>query len=344
MSATDGDTTEGESGVRAKGGVSPYSTGGGGVTFERRVAAAYLALLLTGEGAPELGDGRRVVSVAFQQAPRVPVDDLVVLAARPAEESPTLELAIGVRRAPKIVQSDSDTKDLFAQYIAALPGEAADAERRRFALVVSGVQTHAQQLAELAALASQQQDATGFFDLLGTEGRFKADLVGRLGHVRALVASALTTPDSGEAEEALVQQRTWALLSRLSVLMPRFEEPDIADWESLRNRLTPVARGNDLVAAGSLRDRLESLAATFAPSAATVDRHLLLTQVHPLLDLAATRAAHGWQVLDHLQTQALAGARDHAGSIAGGPTLRLDRRDEGAALIATAGAGSGQAS
>lgn len=209
MSATDGDTTEGAAGDTRSKGVSPYSTGGGGVTFERRVAAAYLARLLTGESAPELGDGRHVVSVAFQQAPRVAVDDLVVLAARPEEESPTLELAIGVRRAPKIIQSDSDTKDLFAQYIRALPGEGTDAGRRRFALVVSGAQTHAQQLEELAALASQQHDATSFFDLLGTEGRFKADLVGRLGHVQALVGGALTTLGTREADEALGRQRTW---------------------------------------------------------------------------------------------------------------------------------------
>jgi hypothetical protein len=49
--------------------MSPYSTGGGGVTFERKVAVQYLTHLLIGDGAVELGDGRFVVSVAFQQAP-----------------------------------------------------------------------------------------------------------------------------------------------------------------------------------------------------------------------------------------------------------------------------------
>ena len=47
--------------------MSPYATGGGGVTFERKVAVQYLARQLTGDGTSELGDGRRVVSVAFQQ-------------------------------------------------------------------------------------------------------------------------------------------------------------------------------------------------------------------------------------------------------------------------------------
>ena len=34
-------------------GMSPYATGGGGVTFERKVAVTYLAHLLVGDGAAE---------------------------------------------------------------------------------------------------------------------------------------------------------------------------------------------------------------------------------------------------------------------------------------------------
>src|SRR3954469_15149280 len=77
---------------------SPYSTGGGGVTLERRIAALYLAALLTGETSPEIGDARSIVSVKFQQAPRVPVDDLVVEAKRADETEPSVVLAIGIRR------------------------------------------------------------------------------------------------------------------------------------------------------------------------------------------------------------------------------------------------------
>ena len=71
-------------------GMSPYATGGGGVTFERKVAVKYLAHLLVGDGAPELGDNRFVVSVEFQQAPAHPVDDLVVRAACRDESLPSL--------------------------------------------------------------------------------------------------------------------------------------------------------------------------------------------------------------------------------------------------------------
>ena len=90
-------------------GMSPYATGGGGVTFERKVAVMYLAHLLVGDGAAELGGERRIVSVAFQQAPDHPVDDLVVTAARVDEIEPSLVLALGVRRAPDLVRSDGST-------------------------------------------------------------------------------------------------------------------------------------------------------------------------------------------------------------------------------------------
>lgn len=72
---------------------SPYATGGGG-TLEARVGARYLALLLTGKTAPEVEDSRAIVRVRFQQAPRVPIDDLVIEAARPDELTPSLELGM----------------------------------------------------------------------------------------------------------------------------------------------------------------------------------------------------------------------------------------------------------
>ncbi len=110
--------TQGEpSSAKTAGGMSPYATGGGGVTFERKVAVRYLALLLVGDGAVELGDGRFVVSVAFQQAPEHSVDDLVIRAARGDELEPSLVLAVGVRRSPDIVQSDESTKKLIRAFV-----------------------------------------------------------------------------------------------------------------------------------------------------------------------------------------------------------------------------------
>ena len=100
-------TEESDSDTSAKessSGVSPYATGGGGVTFERKVAVQYLTHLLVGEGAVEFGEGRHAVSVAFQQNPDHPVDDLVICAARPEELEPSLDIALEVRRSPNLVQ------------------------------------------------------------------------------------------------------------------------------------------------------------------------------------------------------------------------------------------------
>ena len=110
--------TRGEpSSAKAPGGMSPYPTGGGGVTFERKVAVQYLAHLLVGDGAVELGEGRFVVSVAFQQAPEHSVDDLVIRAARVDESEPSLVLAVGVRRSPNLVQSDESTRKLIRVFV-----------------------------------------------------------------------------------------------------------------------------------------------------------------------------------------------------------------------------------
>ena len=106
--------------VASPGGMSPYATGGGGVTLERKVAVQYLAHLLVGDGASELGDGRYVVSVAFQQAPGHPVDDLVVSAAHPDELQPSLVLSLGVRRSPKLVLSDESTRKLIRGFVCAV--------------------------------------------------------------------------------------------------------------------------------------------------------------------------------------------------------------------------------
>ena len=100
--------------------MSPYATGGGGVTFERKVAVQYLAHLLVGDGAVEFGEARRAVSVAFQQAPDHPGDDLVVCTARSDEVEPSLELAIEVRRSPSLVSSDESAQGLIRKFVRAL--------------------------------------------------------------------------------------------------------------------------------------------------------------------------------------------------------------------------------
>jgi hypothetical protein len=316
--------------------MSPYPTGGGGVTFERKVAVQYLAHLLVGDGAVELGEGRFVVSVAFQQAPEHSVDDLVIRAARVDESEPSLVLAVGVRRSPDLVQSDESTRKLIRVFVKEVINAPVDGPEHRVALVVAGTQDHAKQLASLTDLASGQMDAPSLFRLVRTRGKFSAAVRERLDQIEALVGLALIDLGVADPGPQLVQQRTWQLLSRLMVLMPRLEAPDEVDWAGVTNILIPVARDADLDSASRLRDRLVALADDYPPKAATIDLSLLRRDTHPAVDTAMRRHKQGWQALDHLHTRAVASVHDHIASADGSRIIHLDRGDATAELVAIA--------
>ncbi len=317
-------------------GMSPYATGGGGVTFERKVAVQYLAHFLVGDGAVELGDGLRVVGVAFQQAPDYPVDDLVVAAGRPEERDPSLLLALGVRRKPNLVLSDESTQKLIRDFVHAVINAPAGGPEHRLGLVVAGPQQHAEHLSELASIAADQMDAPGFFALVGTPNKFSAGLRRRLDHLEKLVARALQDLGMAEPGTVLVRQHTWQLLSRLTVLMPRLESPDETDWSAVENSLIPVARTSDLAGASRLRDRLVALASEYSPKSARVDLTMLRRDAYEALDPQVRRHQRGWQVLDHLHNRALNSVRDEITASDGVRRMRLDRSSTANELIAIA--------
>ncbi len=304
--------------------------------LERRLGAWYLALLLTGETAPELGDDRHVTSVDFQQAPRVAVDDLVVSSARADEATPSLRLALGVRRRPNLVRSDESAKRLIVEYVRALLQTPEDGREHRLGLAVAGTQTQTTQLAELTVSARSQRNASEFFELLRTPNRFEKALIDRLAHVEDLIKHALEKLGTAKPQAPVVELRTWQLLRRLWVIAPRLEEPDIGDWAALQNRLINVARGRDLAGAGRLRDLLEVLAGQYAPRAATVDATLLRREVHALLQSGRRRHDQGWQLLEQMQRLALDAARNQIGG--GETSFALDRSSDARALIAAADA------
>ena len=333
-------------------GVSPYATGGGGVTFERKVAVQYLAHLLTGGGAPELGDGRHVVSVAFQQETESPVDDLVITAARQGESGPSLLLSLGVRRSPNLVQSNQQTRKLVRDYVSAVINAPTGGPEQRLGLVVAGPQTHAQQLGTLAGLAAVQMDGPGFFNLIETPNQFDNSILGRLSQFEALVGRALRDLGVAELSVDLVRQRTWELLSNLTVLMPRLESPDESDWAAITNNLVAVAKTSDLDGATRLRDRLAFLASEYSPKAARVDLSILRRNAHGALDPKTGRHHQGWQVLDHLHDRALNSVRDDIVTGDGHRRLRIDRSSiaqeltaicaESTALVVTGESGVGK--
>lgn len=329
-----GQTNEREEKLDPSPGMSPYATGGGGVTFERKVAVQYLAHLLAGDGATELGHGRRVVSVAFQQGPESPVDDLAIAAARHDESEPSLLLSVGVRRSPNLVQSDQPTRKLIRDYVSAVINTPTDGPEHRLALVVAGPQSHAQHLGTLADLAAAQMDAPGFFNKVGTPNSFGADIRGRLIQFEALVGGALRDLGVAEPSTELIRQRTWELLSKLTVLMPRLESPDETDWAAVPNNLVAVAKTSDLEGATRLRDRLVFLASEYSPKAARIDLNILRRDAHDAIDPKAGCHQLGWQILDHLHDRALNSVRDEIVGSDGCRRLRLDRSNIANELVA----------
>jgi hypothetical protein len=303
-------------------GASPYASGGGGVTLERRVAAVYLARLITGATAAELDD-RRVQRVAFQQAPAHPVDDLVITATRDDGTDP-LELSTAVRRAPDFTTSEEGTRKLIGKLIADLRRSPRAGVEKRWAICVAGPQRAAEQVGQLAALAQDQATATGFVDLVRTAGSFQRAVVDRLMHLVNLVAANLAAAGA-EATPAGAELVTWQLLGRLDVQMPRVEPPDETDWVDLQNQMELWAREPTLAAAAALRDRLESLAAKYAPVAADVDLAMLRRDAHEALHLERRRRAVAWAKVRWLDADARNAVRHTVGLTARNDGLRLPR-------------------
>jgi hypothetical protein len=185
---------------------SPYATGGGGFTLERRVAVLYLALLLTGDTTPELGPDRRVVGVALQQKRVSSVDDLIVDAAPSGETEPSLRLAIAVRRSPDMVPSDADMQTLFGALLRAMAAAPGDGRcEQRLAIATGGMQRQAGQLAELTEHARNQRDASAFFAFVQEPRQVERVLRDRLSYVTGLVRGAMVEIEGAEPEPSLVR-------------------------------------------------------------------------------------------------------------------------------------------
>jgi hypothetical protein len=324
-------------GVVAEAGSSPVSTGGGGVTFERKVAADYLGRLLLGLGAAGLGASRVVVLVAFQQAPEFTVDDLVIEAAEEDDEEPSLVMAMAARRTPNLVQSDKKSQALFRAFVRQLLIAPAAGPELRLGLAAAGGQEHVEQLKVLARIAAGQSRAYGFFGLVRTPGKFDQAVQGRLLQVEGLVRQALIDLGVPDPSNDVVEQRAWELLSRLVVLTPRMEAPDDSDWAALANSLIPVARGTDLYGATQLRGRLLTLADDWGPTAASVNLSMLRREAHDVLNSAVRRHRQGWRALELLDEQARGGVSDEIASADGARRIRVDRADVAAKLTAALG-------
>jgi len=314
---------------------SPYSTGGGGTRLEHRLGAVFLARLLTCGPVLELGE-RPPTRVAFQQAPAARVDDLVVTASA-ADGVSSVRLEIAVRRTPKFIQSNKKTTELVAALVAADIDAERDADtrvERRLAVAVSGVQTHAQQVAELAAVARAQPTADDFFRLVRTPGKFASRR--RLDHLVDMVAAALaeSSDASGTAEH-----RCWSLLRRLWMMQTQLETGHESAWTAVVDDLKRVAIGASVDRAVALRDRLEQLAGEFGSTAGVLDAGVLRRRLYGEMAPDAHIPPPGWIRLVAVDRQARSAiARSVAGRGSNGLTLpRAAIRDEVRAAVAADG-------
>lgn len=280
---------------------SPYSTGGGGTRLEHRLGAVFLVRLLIAGSVSELAE-RAPDRVAFQQSPATSVDDLVITAPA-ADGLSSVRLEVAVRRTPKFIRSDKKTNDL----IAALVRADLDAERasdrlveRRLAVAVSGQQTHAQDVAELAATARGQAEADEFFELVHTPGKFATRR--RLDHLLDMVTGALI--EIADADAGTPKQRCWSLLRRLWIMQVDLETGHEDDWTALVDDLKPVALDHSQEAAIALRDRLEQMSAELARNAGVVDDAALRRRLHGVIVPNAHVPPAGWTRLLALDQQA----------------------------------------
>lgn len=172
----------------AAGGISPYSSGGGGVTLEQSYAATLLSSLLVGGSAIELGDGSKIKRIRFQAREESPVDDLVVSGYVRGQER---RVAIGIRRKISLIKSHDKTKTLLAAYIrmTAEQQEEIKAGRLRLCLAVAVEDQHVQELRLLVKAAGTASGEAAFRGRVNGGGPGSA-LRRRLEHVDAMVASA----------------------------------------------------------------------------------------------------------------------------------------------------------
>jgi hypothetical protein len=322
-------------------GVNPASSGGAGVTFERKVVTELLVRLLVGDGGLGVHPGQRVVSVAMQQAPEFTVDDVVIEAARVGEVEPSLVLAVAARRAPVVVASDAKSQKLFKGFVEQLMREEPGGPELRVGLAVSGSQEHADEVKVLARIAAGQSEAVDFFELIRAPGKFNGGVRGRLDQVVGLVEKALADLGVPEPSTELAELWAWRVLSRLVVWSPRMEGPDDSDWAGLPRVLRSFSRDSSQLGGALLQDRLLALANEWAPLAASVDVSMVRRRVHDLLDSAAGRHASGWRALGLLGEQARAAVDDEIVSADGARRVRVDRGDAVAALRSAIGSSAG---
>ncbi|MEU0694786.1 hypothetical protein ABZ349_12490 [Streptomyces niveus] len=309
-------------------GSSTYATGGGGVSFAHRVAAVYLAGMLTGARRTEVSE-LPVRRVSFQTGPAHPVDDLLIECGDAAAE---VILAVACRATPNFVQSHGDTEKLVGSLLAEV--EKFDADTHQVAVATAGRSDQWDQLATLSGIARAHADPGSFQASMDVDRRWSKPVRKRHEHFLEMVEKAVE--DDTTQEEIL--RLEWRLLGRLHILGFVVQSPDEGDRAAVATSLDSVASA---AADGVVvRDRLEVEATRYDATGAVVDLKLLRRDIHVVLDSAVTRSRHAWSVLAEQRKLAVAGVRATIGDESSGGPVEIsfaDRRERLADALREAG-------
>src|SRR5262249_21339637 len=144
-----------------------------------------------------------------------------------------------VRRAPKVVKSNDASARLLAQFLRTTVDRWEDlkAGQWRLCLAVVSPNKDVSQLRALAEVARTSADDTRFLAEVARGGRVDAAVRRRLGHVDALVASAVAELDT----DVTAAEMTWRLLSSLWTRELRLEGRDQSDRTQAVRLLRPIA-------------------------------------------------------------------------------------------------------
>ncbi|WP_199918770.1 hypothetical protein, partial [Streptomyces sp. NRRL S-15] len=309
-------------------GSSTYATGGGGVSFAHRVAAVYLAGMLTGARRAEVSE-LPVRRVSFQTGPAHPVDDLLVEC---GDEAAKVVLAVACRATPNFVQSHDDTVKLVGSLLAEV--EKFDTDAHQVAVATAGRRNQWDELATLCDIARAHADLEAFQASMDVDGRWSKPVRERHEHFLKMVEKVVegeTTP-----KEAL--RLAWRLLGRLHILGFAVQSPDEGDRAAAATSLDVVASA---AADGvEVRNQLEVEATRYDATGGVVDLKMLRRDIHVVLESTATRSRHAWSVLAEQRKLAIAGVRTTIGDESSGGPVEIsfaDRREQLAEALRDAG-------
>lgn len=307
---------------------SPYATGGGGTELEHKYAATLLAALLTGDPITELGDDLTPHAVHLQAGRISPVDDIVV----EADDNGVLRrVSIGVRRAPKLTKSDTDTVPLLRSYLEVVLKHPADVQAGywRLTLAVVNGNPAVRQLKRLANVARNCSDNAEFRTRAQQSEYVNAEARTRLEkHLDPLVGQAT---DGLEGNDGIpTEELTWRILSVLQVRELRLEDVEETDRTHAVRSLRAVVADGSVAAADALFSRLDELAGRYAPAGARVTERMLRADLVGSSLRRSPAYTHAWDLLHRLDQSVHESTRTKLRRE--DTTVELDRTDAQAAL------------